>query len=259
MTNTGTRQPLCAGLAAALALAGGGAAADTLDSAIRIESQIQVAAAESQDRVDVLAEQTEQLLDEYRAVNREIESLRIYNGKLEELLAAQRAEVESLNEQLDRVTLIERQIMPLILGMIDTLEQFIELDVPFQLEERRARVANLRELVDRADVSVAEKYRKVMEAYQIENEYGRNSLAYEGPLATNGETRKVTFLRVGRVALLYETLDRSEVGMWDVKAGAWQELSDDYRRAVHDGIRIAKDLQAPELLRLPIPAPENGR
>ena len=39
-------------------------------------------------------------------------------------------------------------------------------------DERRQRAANLKNLLDQPDVSVAEKYRRVMEAYQVETEYG---------------------------------------------------------------------------------------
>src|SRR4030095_2107472 len=105
--------------------------------------------------------------------------------------------------------------------MLDTLKQLVELDVPFLLEERRARVAKLEKEIDRADVSLSEKYRRVVEAYQIEMEYGRTIDSYDGRLGDGADARTVQFLRIGRTALLYQTLDGNETGYWDANGKSW--------------------------------------
>jgi hypothetical protein len=142
--------------------------------------------------------------------------------------------------------------------MIDALENFIELDVPFLERERSERLAGLRELVDRADVTDAEKYRRIMEAYQIENEYGRTIEAYRSTIANTGAERTVDFLRVGRIALVYLTLEGSEAGAWDQQTKGWVELDASYRNAISQGLRVARKQAAPELIRVPLPAPEAG-
>jgi len=129
------------------------------------------------------------------------------------------------------------------------------LDVPFLKEERARRIATLRETLDRADVSTAEKYRRILEAYTVEMEYGRTLEAYEGKLGEGEETRTVNFLRIGRVALLYQTLDGDETGYWDVDKKDWVEDSD-YKRAVKDGLKIARKASAPDLLIAPVRAAE---
>jgi hypothetical protein len=142
--------------------------------------------------------------------------------------------------------------------MIDTLDQFVGLDVPFLLEERRKRVAGLREMMDRADVTISEKYRRILEAYQVENEYGRTIEAYRAPMPGADGSRTVDFLRVGRVALLYQTLDARESGMWDPGTKAWALLDDGYRAPIRQGLRMARKQVAPDLVEIPVPAPQEA-
>jgi DNA-binding transcriptional regulator/RsmH inhibitor MraZ len=244
-------------LTAGLLLAGGRTArAGSLDEAIEATARAITAAAKSQKRVDATSDETANLITEYRAALEQIESLKAYNAQVERLVAAQNAEVESLRQQIDNATTIAREITPLMLRMLDSLEQFVELDVPFLLAERRERIATLREIMGRADVTDAEKYRRIVEAYQVENEYGRTVEAYTGPLAGDAEGRTVNFLRVGRVVLTYETLDGQEVGGWDPKSKSFVTLPTAYRSAIRKGIRMARKQAAPDLMRLPVSAPE---
>jgi hypothetical protein len=106
---------------------------------------------------------------------------------------------------------------------------------------------------------VAEKFRKVMEAFQIENDYGRTIEAYEETLTLGDQgERLVDVLRVGRIGLYYQTPDGQVTGMWDQDAGQWVVLGNEYRNPIREGLRIAKKQVAPELLLLPVPGPEAG-
>lgn len=239
-----------------LVSAGRTAQARPLDEAIEATARAITAAAKSQKRVDETSDQTAELITEYRATLEQIESLKAYNGQVERLVAAQSSEIESLREQIDNATTIAREITPLMLRMLDSLEQFVELDVPFLLKERRERIATLKEIMGRADVTDAEKYRRIIEAYQVENEYGRTVEAYTGPLSGDKDKRTVNFLRVGRIVLAYETLDGREVGTWDQKSKQFVALPSEYRSAIRKGIRIARKQAAPDLMRLPVQAPE---
>ena len=178
---------------------------------------------------------------------------------MDALLAAQEVERVSLEEQVDRVELVSRDVTPLMLRMIDALAAFVSLDVPFLEEERTGRVLELRKLMQRADVTEAEKYRRIMEAYQIENEYGRTIEAYRSTLDSDGKKVTVNFLRVGRIALVYQSLDESEAGVWNQDSRRWDALEARFRTAIRDGLRIARKQVAPDLIRLPLPAPEMAK
>lgn len=248
---------LAAGCAAALLLGWTASAAD-VDAPLQVRKQANTASAQAQQRVDAIADETERLVSEYRTALEQIEALRTYNGQMDELIAAQRDEMQGLKTQIDQVEVVGRGMLPLMLRMIEALREFVGLDVPMLLEERRDRVAALEDLMGRADVTDAERYRRILEAYQIENDLGRTIEAYRGELVTNGTTRTVDFLRLGRVALFYQTLDGAEVGAWDPETKSWVQLAGEHRSEIRRGIRIARKQAAPDLLRLPLPAPKDA-
>lgn len=240
------------------ALVGSVAQADqTLNSILQVGQAKTVAAQKSQQKIDKIAEQTSSLLQDFKTVNKQIEGLRVYNAQLEKQIANQLEVIKQLETSIEQVTVMERQVQPLILRMLDGLEQFVDLDVPFHLAERRERVEMLRNNQERADISVAEKFRQVLEAYKIESEYGRKIDTYKDTLNIGGQDREVNILRVGRVALMYQTTDTQLSGVWDKRKGDWAELdSGEYRSSILKGIRIAKKQASIEIMKLPILAPE---
>lgn len=218
--------------------------------------KIQLAQA-SQQRINDVVAQTENLEAEYKQVMKQLDGLDVYNQYMERLISAQDDELLRLDESIDQIGTIERQIMPLMIRMLDGLEQFIELDLGFLKEERLGRVERLRLLMERADVSVAEKFRRLTEAFQIENDFGRTIETYKTTLVIDGATLEVNILRLGRIGIYYQTNDATATGMWDPEVGEWVSLSG--RRArnqVRQGIRIARRQVAPDLLLLEVPAPE---
>ena len=206
----------------------------------------------SQARINQLDDEAGALTRDYRAALKQLTSLRAYNAQLEKLIVAQKAEMVSVRQQIEDVTHVDRTIVPLMFRMIEALDQFVALDVPFLSDVRRARVQNLRHLMDRADATAAEKYRKILEAYEIENEYGRTIEAYEGDMDIRGEARRVAFLRIGRVALIYQTLDGAESGVWNQKTKAFVDLDGDFDRELRTALRVAKQQAGAELLVVPV-------
>ncbi len=231
--------------------------AQALETSVNTETGINKAASVSQKRVTKLAQQTADLLAEYRAVVRETESLKIYNDNLEKVVTDQREEVVSINDQLNGLEATNRGIVPLMLEMIDMLDKIVENDTPFKLEERRARVVRLRDMMNHADVTASEKYRRVMEAYQGEMEYGRTTEAYSDALPSTGQT--VDFLRVGRTLLVYQSSDQVTTGWFNPVSREFESLPDRYRLEVKEGLAIARNEKAPNLVMLPVPGAEAAK
>ena len=216
------------------------------------------AAAASQQRIDSLDEKAATAFQQYRGAIARAESLNIYNQQLDKLVSSQEKEIVSIQKQTDQIESIETGALPFMITMTNTLEELVTADVPFLRDERLERVEALRELIDRADITAGEKYRRIMEAYVVEAEYGRTIEAYRGNLVVNDDVRSVDFLRFGRVGLYYQTLDGKENGRWNATRGAWEILNASYRRSIQKGLRIARKQAPPSLLTLPFNAPEAG-
>ncbi|MEO0422021.1 MAG: DUF3450 domain-containing protein [Pseudomonadota bacterium] len=253
---------LTAGMGAAVLLGASLAAHGqaSLNSVLRADEEVVRLAQASQERVDAIVEDTRSALDKYRSVTKEIDGLNVYNTLLQRQVDDQVTQINEITNSIERVTEIERQITPLMLDMVESLAQFVELDVPFLADERAERIGRLRETLERSDVSVAEKFRVVLEAYEIEVDYGRNIETYPNLLQIDGTERPVDILRVGRTSLYYQTQDQQFTGVWDQKARQWQPLTDSQaRNEIRKGIRMAGGQLAPDLLMLPTAAPEAAR
>ena len=209
----------------------------------------------SQERINETVDGTRTLTDQYRAINKEIDGLKVYNRLMTAQVQGQEATLEDIKISMDQVDVINRQIFPLMERMIDGLEQSIALDIPFLKEERVGRIDGLKSLMSRSDVSVAEKFRKVMEAYQIELDYGSSAEFYKQSLDLGSDygVRDYNMLRVGRIGLYFQSDDSSITGMWDVDQNAWV-VDDEYRSEIRKGLRMARQLIAPELLLIPVQA-----
>jgi uncharacterized protein DUF3450 len=224
----------------------------SLDSAVETKLQSQKDVVKSQNKVDALVNQTKDIVQEYRDAIRKTDSLGTYNGQLSKLIKQQKVSLNAIKRQLDNVEETQRNIVPLMIKMISTLEKFVELDLPFLTQERQQRVADLKSVMDRPDVTLPDKYRRIMEAYQIEMEYGRTIEAYTDTINIDGSEYTVDVLRVGRLLISFQTLDGKMSGMWNKEIKAWEEVSSEYDRSIKQGIQIAKKQAPPELIKLPI-------
>lgn len=243
-----------------IAVVGGGTAAvsaQSLDEILGVRSATTEAGRKSQTKIDDITDQTRDLLSQFKQVMKIVDGLRIYNKQQRKLIGKQGEEIGDLNQSIDNVSLIERQIGPLIQRMIDNLEVFVALDVPFLKKEREERIEFLKDMMDQPDVAVSEKFSQVLGAYQIENSYGSTIEAYSDVIEIDGKSRQVDMLKFGRVSLVFQTPDTEFTGVWDNSADvrSWVALGDEYRAEVRDALRMARKTKTPDLVRLPVSAP----
>lgn len=223
-----------------------------LNEANKKAEEINDTARQTQQTINGITQQIDSKLQDYKTLLKEIEGLDVYNSQLRKQIANQEQEMLDLNSAIDEVSVIERQITPLMINMIGGLAQFIELDVPFLEQERNDRIADLRVMMDKANVAPSEKFRRVMEAYQVEMDYGRTIEAYSGLHTIAGQPRDVDFLRIGRTALIYQTRDGSAQGVWNKQTRQWEELDSSYRTQITKGLRMARKQLAPNLIMVPV-------
>ena len=250
-----SRRLATAVIAVAATMVSGGVFAQTVDDVLRADQRRLNLAQQSQERINTIVEGTRSLEDQYRAINKEIDGLKVYNRLMRAQVEGQEATLEDYSLSMDRVDVINRQIFPLMERMIDGLEQTVALDVPFLMEERTERISELKNIMERSDVTVAEKFRKVMEAYQIENDYGTSSEHYTQSLTIDGATRSYNMLRIGRIGLYFQSDDTKITGRWNNKDRVW-EIDNGARNEVRKGLRMARQQIAPELIVIPVAGPE---
>jgi hypothetical protein len=238
--------------------------APVLDAAELKESREVIAktnteAARSQQRIDRMAGETQAMLEEYRRVQNSAEYQAAYTRELQQLEASQEVRIESLKKQVEEAGITQQRIVPLMRGMADSLEKFVVLDLPFHHEERINAVLQLQRRLRQPDLSLSVKFRLLLETWQLEQDYGVTIETWRGPLELADDSLSVEFLRIGRLALYYQSRDGLNSGYWDRSAKRWLPLNADYNQSIARALRVARDQVTPELLNLPMVPPGAGR
>ena len=206
----------------------------------------------TQEQIVKLDEQTRVLLADYQSTSKEYDSLKLYNDQVQKIINSQIEEIENILIKIDELDQTNQRIVPFMLRMIDGLENFIQLDIPFLMNERTDRLNNLKVTMDRGDVSTSEKFRLIVEAYKTELEYGRTIEAYRDNIIIDDVETSADFLRVGRIALTYLTVDGSKGGYWDTNSQTWEKASSSIKRSTEDALKVASKQAPPALIKIPV-------
>ncbi|MCW8928663.1 MAG: DUF3450 domain-containing protein [Gammaproteobacteria bacterium] len=229
--------------------------AATLKANIEEQASVQRSSVKSQEIIDELSLKTTDVVYEYQQITEQLDTLKIYNQQLSKLVLSQNELISTRTQQLNSIEQTEQSIVPLMLQMISTLEQFIHLDTPFLLDERQQRVDSLKLLMDQADETSAEKYRQILEAFLIEMDYGRTIEAWQG-IHPDDQSTVVNYFRIGRIVLVYQSLDGKNAFYWSKNSAQYKPLSPEYRSSLERGFRVARKQTAPEFISLPVSIPE---
>jgi hypothetical protein len=228
------------------------ATADALTTLQQTEAGIFKASIQSQSKIDNIYGETVSLLAEYRSVVDDTEVLHGYNNHVQGLVNDQKAEISALQKEIEGIGKIKQGVVPLMYKMIDTLETFINLDVPMNLERRKERLEGLRTVMADSNVTTSEQFRLVLEAYEIEAGYGTIFDAYTGELDLGDRTITADFVHMGRIALLAQSLDSKNAWVWNNETRSWDELGDEYLKPITDSIRMARKQLPMDLTKLPV-------
>lgn len=228
-------------------------ATNTLEQVIQEGSYRASDNARSQSKIDVIVDITEKDHEQYRQVSQSIKGLKTYNDLLQKQVDDQQIRLEDIHTSLDNSAQMHRDILPLVEEMVSNLSQFVALDLPFLKAERTHRIHQLQRLINQSNIDIAEKFRQVSDAYQVEMEYGRTIESYREILHIDGTERELTLLRIGRIALLYRSEDGQFLGGWNKVTQQWAGLEpSQYDRAIKNGIAMALKQKTPSLIITPI-------
>ncbi|MGO2406049.1 MAG: DUF3450 domain-containing protein [Vibrio litoralis] len=238
---------------ALLAISSFSAQADSLDNARSIERQTNQVAKNAQQKIDANSDQSFQLQAEVERLQDQVDNLSLYQTHLKKLVASQEAEKVSIDEQLTNIEETRQGVVPLMYHMIDGLESSLEQGAPVRFASREKRLDELKTLMGRSDISDAEKYRRILEAYQIEMDYGSKLGIYEDQInLTQDDVRQVDLLYVGKVVLLARSKDAQHAWLWSQAKQQWQEVPADQKPDINQAYALANKQQAPSLLHLPL-------
>lgn len=210
----------------------------------------------SQTKIDSMDDDTSLIINEYKTVSKQIEGLRVYNAQMRKQIERQEERLKEIDKTMKEAQVMQRQIPPFTRRMLAGIEKSIELDMPFHLAERKERIAFANAAIDNPTVSPAEGLRQVLETFNVEMEYGRKLDNYKDTIEIEGQQREVNVLRVGRLALVYQSSDESLTGAWDNNTDQWVPLDNSYRNPTRKGLKIANRLATVDMLELPIQNPE---
>lgn len=222
-----------------------------LDSAMSAAKASTAASAASQQRVENLDDEAEQMIREYRAILQQKDNVALFVDRQDIQLRKQESEIESLNKQLGTVEQIKQGMIPMMLNMTVAIEDSIKSDIPFRLDERLARVERIKEVLADPDVSPAEQYRQVLNAFKVEVSFGQGIDSYEGAHPEK-PGNVVNFIRFGRVAFVYMTKDEAEIKRYNMQTKSWEALDGNVALQMRQAIRIAKGESAPGVVTAPV-------
>ena len=227
-------------------------AASEMEQVLEVGRDNTELSAQSQAKIDSTESATDKLINEFKVVSKQVEGLKLYNAQKRIQIQAQLDLMDKYDEQLIQVVVMQRQIPPLAQRMLQGLEKYVNLDTPFHIEERRQRLDLVRASLSNPKVTASEQVRQILEAYNIEAEYGRKLDAYDATIVLGGQELVVNILRVGRLGMFFQTKDERQTGYYDTETGSWEELGGGYRVTVRDGIRMANKLAPMDIMMLPI-------
>lgn len=244
------------GSAMVVALTAGAPATAQFREALDVSRQTARSGAQSQQRVENLDQQASELLTEYRANTKQLDLLNRFNASQRAEVENQLAQIAALEQDIANVEGLERAVVPLIGDMLEQLKTIVAADIPFRAEERAERLERLDAVMADPTQTAASRFRLIVEAYQIENEYGRTIDAYNNTVVDSSEGElTVEFLRIGRVALIYKSADDSILRIYNKSTGQFDDLDKSFLDDVRLGLRMAKEQTPPGLLQIPVSAP----
>ncbi|RZB33459.1 MAG: hypothetical protein SRB2_04012 [Desulfobacteraceae bacterium Eth-SRB2] len=207
---------------------------------------------ETQKKEDAWAGKKAELTARYRSLSYGNKHLEKVKKKTGQMLNSQKDLVDEAKRKIEESARIQEELQACLESIITRLEEFIKRDLPFLPEERSDRLALIKETLASPDRRAAEKYRRVMEALQIETGYGHTVEVYQDTVDLDSRPVLVDILRLGRLSLFCQTPDGKVVGHYDRAPKRWISLSSGYRRDINKAVEMARHERTIDLVRLPI-------
>jgi len=216
---------------------------DTIDGSIKTRK-------ETQKKTSEWHSKKEHLKSRYYHLKDASETLQIEINHLQEVVDRQEAYTKRMNRKIIEMEKIRQRLVPYLSEVLTQMEEHVENDLPFLMEERTSRIGTLKEIIHDPEITMGEKIRRVFEGLRVEMDYGKSVESTKEEINYHGQKILVKVLRLGRTALLMQTLDEKEVGIYDGRE--WAELPGKYKVEINKAIDIAERRRPIEFVNLPV-------
>ena len=222
-----------------------------LRDALNTGEQATRRAEQVQEQINQLDDERTDMVREYRTLLQRRDAAELYAKQQALVVESQEQEIESLTEQLGSIDDITAQTVPMLLSVIEDLKAFVAADLPFKMEERQVRLDGLDAVMETPNVTPAEQYRLIMDAYQAEMEYGRTISTWQEEINIDGNPVTVDMFLYGRVALVYAT-PNGKTARYNRATGEWEALKGSYAADIDKAIRVAQAKAQQDVLFAPV-------
>lgn len=205
-----------------------------------------------QKKLEAWADEQADLASRYRSAKAQIDYLEKRRDFEEKEVAALDEGIAELGRRLVESVRLNDSLEDTLNAVMGRLEAWVDRDIPFLTEERSARLASVREQIARPDVTGAEKLRRVLEALQVEANYGNAPDVSQERIEVGGEEIFADVIRIGRVSVFWRSPDGKRVGEFDRGKNKWVGLGDKYIRPVSEVREMVLRVRSTRVLSLPL-------
>lgn len=215
----------------------------------------------------------------YSELLQAIASQKITLAQQQLFVSEQDVQISSLNSQIDGLDEWKAAIVPMLGKMATGISGQVNSDYPFEMDRRIPRLQSLENTLNDPAAAVGDKYRKALNVYKLEVNYGQSLEAKKGnhpinPTIRVGEDKWVkdengkikinkktgmreeifdgSYLRYGRLAYVYLQADSSQAMRYDLTAKEWVDMPKKHIADIRRAVKIASGEAAPNVVKVPL-------
>ncbi len=192
----------------------------------------------------------ERLKSKYYQLKDALEAGQVEVKHMQDVVKRQEDFISRMQTRILEMEKMRQGLVPYLEEVVNRMEELVQNDLPFLMDERTARVSSLRQVIHDPELTMGEKIRRVFEGLRVEMDYGKGVETIKEEIRFEGEKLMVNVLRLGRTALLMQSLDEEEVGIF--QDGTWVSLPGKYKAEIKKAVEITQRRRPIEFVNLPV-------
>jgi hypothetical protein len=172
--------------------------------------------------------------------------------KKQKNLQSLQIEINQLQQDIDTINVLKQQLEPQLEVWYAMLEQQVFSDLPFDFNERKRRLAFLRSAMDKSELPLAERFRRLLDVVSIEVAYGYGQQISQDVIVIDKKPMQVNLLRLGRLALFYMTPDEQQFGWFDRQSRQWNTIPFNEQGDLRLAMAITMNKKIAEIVNVPL-------